>query len=79
MLIVAVIYLIIPLRDEVVERTSDKLAIKLHRRLAECHAAVHAARTLFSALLLVELTLKFIKVSNTCKRIADLIFDSLVF
>ena len=79
MLIVAVIYLIIPLRDEIVKRTSDKLAVILHCRLAEGHAAVHAARSLFSALLLVELALKFLKVSYTCKWIADLIFNSLVF
>ena len=65
MLVVTEIYLIVPLGDQVVQRTAREHTRQLHSRLAQRHAAVHAARALLTPLLIGDGLVKLLKGSQT--------------
>ncbi len=52
---------VIPLRDEIVQRTSGIHAVQLHAGLTQRYAAAHAAGALTFPLLLSDLYMKFLK------------------
>ena len=53
--------LIIPLRDQIVQRAAGHHAVQLHGGLAEGHAAVHAASCLLDAGFFIQRCMKFIE------------------
>ena len=67
--IIARIDHVVPLRDQVVERTAGEAGpAQVHARLAEGHAAVHTPGTLLAPLLFGQRRMKFIKVLNAFQR-----------
>ena len=59
---------IIPLGNEVVHRAARGTAAHLHARVAERHAAVHAARSLLPQVLLLHVMVEFVPVPNAILR-----------
>ena len=65
MLVMSVIDLVIPFRNQIVQRTPGHHTGELHRRLAQRNAAVHAARSLLFPFLLGKGTMKLFKIRKT--------------
>ena len=74
MLPVAAVNHIVPLRNQVVQRTAGVHAGELHTALAERHAAVHAACALLLPMLSIEGRVKFVKVFNAYQRLDCRVF-----
>ena len=64
----AVVHQIVPLRDEVVQRTAGGHAADHHARLTEGHAAVHAAGGLRLLLLPREPDVELVKIFKALQR-----------
>ena len=66
--VVAVKHLVVPLRDQIVERTACHHAFQLQCRLAEGNAAVHAACPLEPSFLRGKRGMKFIEILDALLR-----------
>ena len=77
--VVAVEYLVVPLRDQIVERAACHHALQLQCRLAEGDAAVHASGPLEPSFLRGKRGVKFIEIPDALLRSTGRIIHSFIF
>ena len=75
---IAVVNLIVPFWDQIVQWASGRHAVQHHTGLAEWDAAIHAARPLLSALFLGEGAVKLIKIADAFQGTSLRCFISLI-
>ena len=68
MLPVSVINFVVPLGDQIMQRAACRHIIEDRSRLAERHAAVHAARALLLTVVQRERRMKFVEMTDALQR-----------